>query len=95
MRSGKNAWCWCREQCDFTKYEGAEGLDGFHFVRRCTLDACNGGGLSCCGVNDSVRDHYLQDWDGMMLGSERVGDPLATCVGHENSNARIVIHCMQ
>jgi hypothetical protein len=27
----------------------------------------------------------------MMLEPERVGDPLAACVGHENPNARIVI----
>jgi hypothetical protein len=27
----------------------------------------------------------------MMLESERVGDPLATCVSHEDSNAMIVI----
>ncbi len=26
-----------------------------------------------------------------MLETERVGDPLATCVGHEDSNATVVI----
>ncbi len=30
-----------------------------------------------------------------MLEPERVGDPLAACVGHENLNALIVIHGMQ
>ncbi len=30
-----------------------------------------------------------------MLETERVGDPLATSVGHEDSNATIVIHGMQ
>ncbi len=29
-----------------------KGLDGFHFVRRCVLDACNGDGQSFCGIND-------------------------------------------
>ena len=64
-----------------------EGLDGFHFVGRCVLDACNGGGESCCGVNYLVGGHYFWDWDGMMLESECVGDPLAACVNHENLNA--------
>ncbi len=31
----------------------------------------------------------------MMLETECVGDPSATCDGHEDSNARIVIHGMQ
>ncbi len=30
-----------------------------------------------------------------MLEPERVGDPFAACVGHENSNASIVIRGMQ
>jgi hypothetical protein len=68
-----------------------ERLDGFHFVRRCILDTCNGGGQSFWGVNDSVGGCYLRDWDDMMLEMERVNDPLATCVSHENPNALIVI----
>jgi hypothetical protein len=95
LRSGKNSWCWLRERCSFVKYEGAEGLDCFHFVGRCVLDACNGSSQSVCGVNDSVGGHYLWDWDGMMLEPERVGDPLAASVSHVNSNALIVIHGMQ
>jgi hypothetical protein len=66
-------------------------LDGFHFVGRCILDASNGGGESCCGVNDPVGSNYFRDWDGMMLALERAGDPLAACVSHEESNATIVI----
>ncbi len=31
----------------------------------------------------------------MMLESECVGDPLAACVGHENSNETMVIRGMQ
>ncbi len=34
---------------------------------------------------------YLWNWDGMMLEPEHVGDPLVTCVSHENPNASIVI----
>jgi hypothetical protein len=30
----------------------------------------------------------------MMLEIERVGDPLAACVGHEDLDATIVIHGM-
>ncbi len=41
-RSRKNAWCWWRERHNFAETEGVEGLDGFHFVRRCFLDSSNG-----------------------------------------------------
>ncbi len=44
----------------------------------------NGGTGSSCGVNDSVGGSYFRDWDGMMLGLECVGDPLAACVSHED-----------
>jgi hypothetical protein len=70
-------------------------LDGFHIVGRCILDASNGGGESCCGINDSVGSSYIRDWDGMMLELERVGDPLAACVSHEDLNATTVIWGMQ
>ncbi len=72
-----------------------KGLDGFHFVGRCVLEACNGSGESCCGVNYSVGSSYFWDWDGMMLESECVCDPFAACVSHEDSNAMIVICGMQ
>jgi hypothetical protein len=55
------------------------------------MDAGNGGGLSCCGINDSVSNSYFRDWGGMMLETERVSDPFAAHVGHEDSNAMIVI----
>jgi hypothetical protein len=70
-------------------------LDGFHFVKRCILDTSNGSGESCCGVNDSAGGSYIRDWDGMMLESKRVGDPLTACVSHEDLNAPIVIRGMQ
>jgi hypothetical protein len=76
-RSGKNARCWWREQCNLAKWECAKGLDGFHFIGRCVLDASSGGGESCCGVDDSVGSSYIRDWDGMILELEHVGDPLA------------------
>ncbi len=66
-----------------------------NYVRRCVLDASNGGGYSCYGVNDSVSTSYFWDWDGMMLETECVGDPLAARVGHEDSNATIVNCGMQ
>ncbi len=66
-------------------------MDGIHLVGRCVLDACNGGGESCCGVNNSVGSSYFRDWDGMMLESEHVSEPLAACVSHEDSNVTIVI----
>ncbi len=94
-RIRKNARCWWREQCNLTKKECAKGLDGFHFVKRYIVDASNGGCESCCGINNSVGSSYFRDWDGMMLESEHVGDPLATCVSHEDSNATIVIRDMQ
>jgi hypothetical protein len=70
-------------------------VDGFHFVGGCILDASNGGRWPWCGVNDSVGSSYFRDWDGMMLEMERVGDPLAACVGHDDSNAMIMIRGMQ
>jgi hypothetical protein len=66
----------------------------FPWVRH-ALDACNGSGESCCGINNSVISSYFQDWDGMMLESERVGDPFTACVSPEDSNATIVIRGMQ
>ncbi len=38
---------------------------------------------------------FIPDWDGMMLEMECVGDPFATHVSHEDSNAMIGIHGMQ
>jgi hypothetical protein len=35
------------------------------------------------------------EWDGMLLELERVSDPLAACVSHEDSNTTIVICGMQ
>ena len=70
-------------------------MDGFHLVRRCGLDASNDSSESRCGINDSVGSTYFGDWDGMMLETERVCDPLAACVSHEDSNATIVICGMQ
>ncbi len=93
-RSRMNAWCWWREQCNFAKSEGAEGLDSLYFVRRCFLDACNGGGESCCSVNDSIGGFFFWDRGGMVFEPEPVGDRLTACVGHENPNTLIVISIM-
>jgi hypothetical protein len=43
----------------------------------------------------SVGSSYFRDWDGMMLETEHVGDPLTACVSHEDSNATIGICSMQ
>jgi hypothetical protein len=73
-RSRKNDWYWRRDWNEFAKQEGEEGLDSFHFIRRCFLDACNSGGKSRCCVNDSQ--------EGMIFELEHVCDPCTSCVGH-------------
>jgi hypothetical protein len=45
-------------------------------------------------VNDSVGGSYFWDQEDMMFDPERVSDPLAACVSHENPNALIVISGM-
>jgi hypothetical protein len=63
-------------------------------VQRDWMASISLGGASC-GINDSVGSSYFRDWDGMMLEMEGFSDPLAACVGHEDSNAMIVIRGMQ
>jgi hypothetical protein len=85
-------WCsrWLRRGY-FTKEERSQGLDRGELIGWGFLDSVDRRGEACSGVEDPVCGHDLRDRDGMVIVPEGVGDALATGVGHQNSDAAVVV----
>ena len=76
---------------DFAKEERSQGLDRGEVVGRGFLYSFNRRGEARSGVEDPVGCRDLGDRDGMVIVSEGVGDALTTGVGHQNSDAAVVV----
>ena len=55
------------------------------------LDSFDRRGEACCGIEDPVGGCDLWDRDGLVVVPESVGDALATGLGHQNSDAAVVV----
>jgi hypothetical protein len=94
INDGARCSDWCRRwhrRGYFAKEDRSQGLDRGELIGWGFLYSFDRRGEACSGVEDPVGGRDLGDRDGMVIVPEGVGDALATGVGHQDSDAAVVV----